>query len=164
MLKCRHPVLHFSGYHCITVFKWITLNFPREDIVTKMCRNAIYFPESGDIPTHFAQTIACQGHLAPLPLNTAPVYWDFDRFISFLFMLIFHIYIYFAWLSECFFVCLYLTNLKTAEPIWPTNLVGPHGTPEKVYIWSNFWKEPVSSKTFCNISFNINSSRFYFWT
>jgi len=24
------------------------------------------------------------------------------------------------------------------------------------------YKEPVSSKTFCNISFNINSSRFYF--
>jgi DNA polymerase epsilon subunit 2 len=51
----------------------------REDIVTKMCRNAIYFPETGDIPNHFAQTLACQGHLAPLPLNTAPVYWDFDR-------------------------------------------------------------------------------------
>ena len=109
MLKCRHPVLHFSGYHCITVFKWITLNFPREDIVTKMCRNAIYFPESGDIPTHFAQTIACQGHLAPLPLNTAPVYWDFDRFISLLFMLIFHINIYI--LLDCMSVfCLFVSN------------------------------------------------------
>jgi len=51
----------------------------REDIVTKMCRNAIYFPETGDIPSHFARTLTCQGHLAPLPLYTSPVYWDFDR-------------------------------------------------------------------------------------
>jgi len=51
----------------------------REDVVTKMCRNSIYFPETGDIPSHFAKTITCQGHLAPLPLHTSPVYWDFDR-------------------------------------------------------------------------------------
>lgn len=51
----------------------------REDIITKMCRNAIYFPEDGDIPTHFARTLTCQGHLAPLPLHTSPVYWDYDR-------------------------------------------------------------------------------------
>jgi len=54
----------------------------REDIVTKMCRNAIYFPETGEIPTHFAKTITCQGHLAPLPLHTCPVFWDFDRSLS----------------------------------------------------------------------------------
>ena len=54
----------------------------REDIVTKMCRNSIYFPETGDIPGHFAKTITCQAHLAPLPLHTCPVYWDHDRALS----------------------------------------------------------------------------------
>jgi len=51
----------------------------RENIITKMCRNAIYFPKNGDIPSHFARTITCQGHLTPLPLHTSPVYWDYDR-------------------------------------------------------------------------------------
>jgi len=54
----------------------------REDIVTKLCRNAIYFPETGEIPSHFAKTITCQGHLAPLPLHTCPVFWDYDRSLS----------------------------------------------------------------------------------
>jgi DNA polymerase epsilon subunit 2 len=51
----------------------------REDIATKLCRNAIHFPESGEVPDHFAKTITCQGHLAPLPLHTCPVHWDHDR-------------------------------------------------------------------------------------
>lgn len=51
----------------------------REDILTKLARNAIYFPETGDIAEHFCKTITCQGHLAPLPLHTCPVYWDYDR-------------------------------------------------------------------------------------
>jgi len=54
----------------------------REDIVTKLCRNAIYFPETGEIPSHFAKTITCQAHLAPLPLHTCPVFWDHDRALS----------------------------------------------------------------------------------
>ena len=51
----------------------------REDIATKMCRNAIHFPETGDVPGHLAKTLTCQGHLAPLPLHTCPVHWDHDR-------------------------------------------------------------------------------------
>lgn len=51
----------------------------REDIVTKMCRNCVYFPESGDVPSHFSRTILSQGHLAPLPLHVIPTYWDHDR-------------------------------------------------------------------------------------
>lgn len=54
----------------------------REDIVTKLCRNAIHFPESGEISAHFAKTITAQAHLAPLPLHTCPVYWDHDRALS----------------------------------------------------------------------------------
>ena len=51
----------------------------REDIVTKMCRNCIYFPETGDIPSHFGRTLVSQGHLAPLPQHICPCYWDYDR-------------------------------------------------------------------------------------
>ena len=51
----------------------------REDIVTKMCRNCVYFPESGDVPSHFSRTVLSQGHLAPLPLHVVPTYWDHDR-------------------------------------------------------------------------------------
>ena len=32
----------------------------REDIATKMCRNTLHFPETGDVPGHFAKTITCQ--------------------------------------------------------------------------------------------------------
>ena len=51
----------------------------REDIATKLCRNAIHFPETGEVAEHFTKTITCQGHLAPLPLPTVPVHWDHDR-------------------------------------------------------------------------------------
>jgi len=54
----------------------------REDILTKLCRNTIYFPETGDIADHFAKTITSQGHLTPLPLHTCPVYWEHDRALS----------------------------------------------------------------------------------
>ncbi|XP_053376311.1 DNA polymerase epsilon subunit 2-like [Mercenaria mercenaria] len=50
----------------------------REDIVTKMCRNCVKFPEDGDVPTHFTKTLVCQGHLTPLPLHVSPVYWAYD--------------------------------------------------------------------------------------
>ncbi|CAB4060017.1 POLE2 [Lepeophtheirus salmonis] len=56
----------------------------REDIVTKMCRNCIYFPESGDIPTHFSKTIISQSHLAPLALHICPIYWEHDAAMSLL--------------------------------------------------------------------------------
>lgn len=51
----------------------------REDIVTKMCRNCVYFPEDGEVTVHFAKTLITQGHLAPLPPHICPTYWDFDR-------------------------------------------------------------------------------------
>nr|CAD7454346.1 unnamed protein product [Timema tahoe] len=50
----------------------------REDMVTKMCRNTIHFPEAGEIADHFTKTILCQAHLAPLPLAVCPIYWAHD--------------------------------------------------------------------------------------
>ncbi|GAB1607932.1 DNA polymerase epsilon subunit 2-like [Argonauta hians] len=50
----------------------------REDVVTKMCRSCIRFPNSGDVPAHFAKTVVSQSHLCPLPLHVCPVYWSYD--------------------------------------------------------------------------------------
>ncbi|KAG7204356.1 hypothetical protein KM043_002169 [Ampulex compressa] len=51
----------------------------REDILTKMCRNTIYFPSEGNVFDHYAKSIICQSHLAPLNLSVAPVYWKYDH-------------------------------------------------------------------------------------
>lgn len=50
----------------------------REDLVTKLCRNSVHFPDMKDIGSHFAKTLICQAHLAPLSLNVCPVYWEYD--------------------------------------------------------------------------------------
>ncbi|XP_038066807.1 DNA polymerase epsilon subunit 2-like [Patiria miniata] len=52
----------------------------REDIVMKMCRNCIRFPDnSAEIPNHFVKTVVCQSHLCPLPLHASPIYWAYDN-------------------------------------------------------------------------------------
>eukprot|EP00057_Strongylocentrotus_purpuratus_P034860 XP_796825.2 PREDICTED: DNA polymerase epsilon subunit 2 [Strongylocentrotus purpuratus] len=52
----------------------------KEDIVMKMCRNCIRFPDNNnEIPDHFVKTIVSQGHLCPLPLHVCPVYWAYDN-------------------------------------------------------------------------------------
>ena len=51
----------------------------REDILTKMCRNAIHFPQTDDIPQQFAKTLTSQGHLCPMPAEVCPVYWPYDH-------------------------------------------------------------------------------------
>ncbi|XP_022081483.1 DNA polymerase epsilon subunit 2-like isoform X2 [Acanthaster planci] len=52
----------------------------REDIVMKMCRNCIRFPDnSAEIPNHFVKTVVCQSHLCPLPLHASPIYWSYDN-------------------------------------------------------------------------------------
>ncbi|KAK7028807.1 DNA polymerase epsilon subunit 2 [Halocaridina rubra] len=55
----------------------------RENIVSKMCRNCVYFPSNADdIPSHFAKTLICQGHFSALPLHVLPVYWGMDHCLS----------------------------------------------------------------------------------
>lgn len=55
----------------------------REDIISKMCRNSIYTPweheEKVDIPNLFVKTVMANSHLIPLPLNVAPIYWEYDH-------------------------------------------------------------------------------------
>lgn len=47
----------------------------RQDLVTKMCRNSIHFPETGDIPDHLTKTLLSQCTLSPLSLGVQPIYW-----------------------------------------------------------------------------------------
>ncbi|XP_013147837.1 PREDICTED: DNA polymerase epsilon subunit 2 [Papilio polytes] len=47
----------------------------RQDLVTKMCRNSIHFPETGDIPDHLTKTLLSQCTLSPLSLAIQPLYW-----------------------------------------------------------------------------------------
>jgi DNA polymerase epsilon subunit 2 len=47
----------------------------RQDLVMKMCRNSIHFPESGDIPDHLTKTLLSQCTLSPLSLGVQPLYW-----------------------------------------------------------------------------------------
>ncbi|XP_013195137.2 DNA polymerase epsilon subunit 2 [Amyelois transitella] len=47
----------------------------RQDLVMKMCRNSIHFPDTGDIPDHLTKTLLSQCTLSPLTLGVQPVYW-----------------------------------------------------------------------------------------
>lgn len=47
----------------------------RQDLVMKMCRNSIHFPEAGDIPDHLTKTLLSQCTLSPLSLGVQPLYW-----------------------------------------------------------------------------------------
>ena len=52
----------------------------------------------------------------------------------------YHLYIYFACLSVCLFVCLNPINVETAEPTGPTFCLGPHITPGKGWWMIKIWK------------------------
>ncbi|CAH0598362.1 unnamed protein product [Chrysodeixis includens] len=47
----------------------------RQDLVMKLCRNTLHFPESGDIPEHLAKTLLSQCTLTPLSIGVQPVFW-----------------------------------------------------------------------------------------
>lgn len=47
----------------------------RQDLVMKLCRNTLHFPDSGDIPDHLTKTLLGQCTLAPLSIGVQPVFW-----------------------------------------------------------------------------------------
>ncbi|KAH0568424.1 hypothetical protein KQX54_020832 [Cotesia glomerata] len=51
----------------------------REDILTKFCRHTFHYPETGHVWDHYARSIICQSHLAPMSLPVVPVYWKYDH-------------------------------------------------------------------------------------
>ncbi|CRK99430.1 CLUMA_CG012639, isoform A [Clunio marinus] len=54
----------------------------RMELLKKLCRNTIKFPEEGQLADHFARTLICQGTLAPFTQLVMPTYWDFDPALS----------------------------------------------------------------------------------
>ncbi|XP_055696235.1 DNA polymerase epsilon subunit 2 [Lutzomyia longipalpis] len=54
----------------------------RMDLVTKLCRNTIKFPDTGNLEEHIARTLVCQGTLAPMHMNVMPIYWQYDAALS----------------------------------------------------------------------------------
>ncbi|XP_055615918.1 DNA polymerase epsilon subunit 2 [Toxorhynchites rutilus septentrionalis] len=54
----------------------------RVDLVTKLCRNTIHFPTSGQLEDHFARTLISQGTLAPLHPIALPIHWNYDAALS----------------------------------------------------------------------------------
>lgn len=54
----------------------------RLDLLRKLCRNTIKFPETGQLADHFVRTLLCQGTLAPFTQLVLPTFWDFDASLS----------------------------------------------------------------------------------
>lgn len=76
----RVPNCHFASNPCRLQFGTQEIVVFREDVIEKMSRNCIQMPnEHKDIPLHFVKTIASAGHLCPLAIHVAPVYWDYDH-------------------------------------------------------------------------------------
>ncbi|XP_011310103.1 DNA polymerase epsilon subunit 2 [Fopius arisanus] len=54
----------------------------REDMISKMCRNTLKYPEQGNFHDHYAKTMISQSHLAPMSLPVVPVYWKHDHVLQ----------------------------------------------------------------------------------
>lgn len=52
------------------------------DLLSKFCRNTIFFPDTENIDYHFARTLICQGNLAPIHHIVLPIHWDYDDCMS----------------------------------------------------------------------------------
>ncbi|KAJ4426622.1 hypothetical protein ANN_26420, partial [Periplaneta americana] len=78
------PLSIFTSNPCRIQYCTQEIVVIREDLVTKMCRNTIHFPTSGEIPDHVNETSISQRRCCVrltllLPLSVCPVYWSFDR-------------------------------------------------------------------------------------
>ncbi|XP_055933916.1 DNA polymerase epsilon subunit 2-like [Argiope bruennichi] len=84
--KKKVPKAIFTSNPCHIQYCTQDIVVFREDVISKMCRNSIYTPweheEKVDIPNLFVKTVIANGHLLPLPLNVAPVYWEYDHALS----------------------------------------------------------------------------------
>ncbi|XP_033639912.1 DNA polymerase epsilon subunit 2-like isoform X2 [Asterias rubens] len=79
-IRRRVPSAIFTTNPCRIQYCTQEIVVFREDIVMKMCRNCIRFPDnSSEIPNHFVKTVVCQSHLCPLPLHASPIYWSYDN-------------------------------------------------------------------------------------
>uniref|UniRef100_A0A8D8AUI9 DNA polymerase epsilon subunit n=2 Tax=Culex pipiens TaxID=7175 RepID=A0A8D8AUI9_CULPI len=81
-LKKRYPRITLATNPCRLQYCTQQIVVFRMDLVTKLCRNTIHFPKSGQLEDHFARTLISQGTLAPLHPIALPVHWNFDTALS----------------------------------------------------------------------------------
>ncbi|XP_058812218.1 DNA polymerase epsilon subunit 2 [Topomyia yanbarensis] len=81
-LKKRYPRVVLASNPCRLQYCTQQIVVCRADLVTKLCRNTIYFPKSGQLEDHFARTLISQGTLAPLHPIALPVHWNYDAALS----------------------------------------------------------------------------------
>ncbi|KAK8383576.1 hypothetical protein O3P69_015801 [Scylla paramamosain] len=79
LLRKAVPSACFATNPCRLVYCTQEIVILREDMVARMCRNCVHFPQDGDVPAHVGKTMVNQGHLAPLSLFAMPVYWALDH-------------------------------------------------------------------------------------
>ncbi|CAB3368590.1 Hypothetical predicted protein [Cloeon dipterum] len=75
--EARVPNAIFTSNPCRIRYCTQEIVVMREDIMSKLCRNTIHYPTTGNIYEHFAKTLLSQANLCPLPLSVRPVYWSF---------------------------------------------------------------------------------------
>lgn len=94
------PNCHFPSNPCRLEFGSRQIVLFREDLLQKMCRNAIKIPQSQKLTEDvwiwfmhwtywfvficvcffkLTKTLICQAHLSPLPLHVTPIYWNYDH-------------------------------------------------------------------------------------
>ncbi|EAT45964.1 AAEL002785-PA [Aedes aegypti] len=81
-LKKSYPRLVLATNPCRLQYCTQQIVVCRSDLVTKLCRNTIHFPKSGQLADHFARTLISQGTLAPLNPIACPVHWNYDAALS----------------------------------------------------------------------------------
>lgn len=81
-LKKYYPRLILATNPCRLQYCTQQIVVCRSDLVTKLCRNTIHFPKSGQLADHFARTLISQGTLAPLTPIACPVHWNYDAALS----------------------------------------------------------------------------------
>ncbi|XP_065073271.1 DNA polymerase epsilon subunit 2 [Ochlerotatus camptorhynchus] len=81
-LKKRYPRIVLATNPCRLQYCTQQIVVCRADLVTKLCRNTIHFPQSGQLEDHFSRTLISQGTLAPLHPIAFPVHWNYDAAMS----------------------------------------------------------------------------------
>ncbi|XP_062555161.1 DNA polymerase epsilon subunit 2 [Armigeres subalbatus] len=81
-LKRSYPRLVLATNPCRLQYCTQQIVVCRSDLVTKLCRNTIHFPKSGQLADHFARTLISQGTLAPLHPIACPIHWNYDAALT----------------------------------------------------------------------------------
>ncbi|PVU93514.1 hypothetical protein BB561_003236 [Smittium simulii] len=79
--KTRIPKSIFTTNPCRIKFCTQEITVFRQDLVKKMRRNCVLWPNGKDeiFEEHVVKTLINQSHLSPLPTKVSPVFWGYDH-------------------------------------------------------------------------------------